>query len=372
MRIECLHFVFRSFLLCTLALMSLNLSADEYSFNLSKVQLYNLGVKLGALKEVTNIPLLNAPAKVATPPDQEYIVSTSQAGLISRLNKSIGDQVKKGQLLAQINSPELLSLQQQYLRASSERQLAWATYQRDKNLFNEGIIANKRLQESRSKHNRANVEVNAAKQLLKIAGMSSRDVKKLAKTQQLSSELNIYSPITGVVLERMGVAGERLDMLSPIYRVANLEQLWLEINIPQEQVGMVKVGDKVSIDNSHVRAQINLLTESVNSKNQSVLARAIIENKDSQLRVGQNVNVHIEHSSPQTAFKVPNVAIAQSEGQAYIFVRTERGFLVKPIMIIGQHDDSSVIKADLTGTEEIALRGAIALKANWLGLGREE
>jgi len=359
-------------LLLILLIMSLNLSADENKINLSKVQLYNLGIKVGVLKKVESIPLLNVSAKVVIPPDKEYIVSTSQAGLVSKLNKTVGDNVKKGELIAQLKSPELLALQQQYLRAASERRLTWAIYQRDKKLSDEGIIADKRLQESRSRHNSANVEVNAAMLLLNIAGMSVKDIKKLSKSQRLSSELNIYAPMTGVILDRMAVAGQRLDMLAPLYRIANLKQLLLEIHIPQEQVGMVRVGDKVSIDNSMVQAHISLLTESVDIKNQSVLVRAIIEDKDSQLRVGQNVNARIEHGSKQTAFEVPNVAIAQSEGQAYIFVRTKRGFLVQPVKIINKQEKYSVITGDLKGSEEIALRAAVALKANWLGLGSEE
>lgn len=357
-----------------LCLVSTNLAADESDnkINLSKVQLYNLGIKLGTLKKVESVPLLNAPATVTIPPDQEYVVSTSQAGLVSQVHKTVGDRVSKGQLIAQIKSPELLALQQQYLRAVSERQLTLASYQRDKKLLNEGIIAKKRFQQSRSRHNAANVEVNAATQLLKIAGMSKSDINRLARKQKLSSELNIYAPITGVVLERMAVAGERLDMLAPLYRIANLEQLWLEISIPQEQVGMVRVGDKVAVDNTDIVASINLLTENVNAKNQSVLARAIIRHDKPGLRVGQNVNVQIEHGSKQVAYVIPNSAIAQSGGQTYIFLRIESGFLVKEINVIGRQDDNSVISGDLDGTEEVAIRGAVALKANWLGLGSDE
>ncbi len=357
-----------------LTLFCTNLAADENEdkISLSKVQLYNLGIKLGELKKVESVPLLNAPATVTIPPDQEYVVSTSQAGLVSQVHKTVGDRVTKGQLIAQIKSPELLALQQQYLRSLSERQLTLATYQRDKKLLDEGIIAEKRFQQSRSRHNAANVEVNAARQLLKIAGMSESDIKRLGRSQKLGSKLNIHAPITGVVLERMAVAGERLDMLAPLYRIANLEQLWLEISIPQEQVGMVRVGDKVMVDNSSVAAQINLLTENVNAKNQTVLARAIIKSGKSGLRVGQNVNVHIEHGSKQVAFEIPNSAIAQNGGQAYIFQRTQSGFLVKKIKVIGKQDDNSVISGEFDGTEEVAIRGAVALKANWLGLGSNE
>ena len=362
----------KKLLFIMIMLMSLTLTANENKINLSTLQRLNLGIKTGALKKIESIPLLNAPATVAIPPNQEYIVSSSQSGLVKHLNKTVGDYVKKGQLLAKINSPELLALQQNYLHATSKKQLAKINLQRDKKLLKGGIIANKRLQETQNRYNRENITVNAAKQLLTIAGISENDIKTLEKTQHFHSELNIYAPISGFILEKMVIAGERLNRLEPLYRIANLETLWLEINIPQEQANLVKIGDEVTIDNSLILAEITLLTHSVNVNNQSVLARAIIKAKNTSLRVGQNVNIRIKHSVKKTAFEVPNVAIAQSKEQAYIFVEIKTGFLVKAVKIIGKQGKFSVITAELDGSEKIALRGAAALKANWQGLGSED
>jgi len=345
--------------------------ALEDSIKITAVQFYNLGVKIAPLKIIKQVPLLYAPAQVTIPPNQEYIVSASQAGLISRLNVSLGDTVSKGQILANIKSPELLSLQRQFLKANSQKQLTLASYQRDKKLLQEGVISDRRWQESRSQYNSHIAEANEAKQLLEIAGMSEQDIAHLAKSHRLSSQLNVHSPIKGVVLERMVVAGERLDILAPLYRIANLDQLWLEIKIPQERISHIKVGDKVIVENTDITAKISLIGQNVNSLNQTILARAIINGQQLTLRAGQNVNSQIIQSSDKTTFIVPNVAIAQSEGQAYLFIRTQEGFKVTPVLVIGKQKDQSVITGnnDLKTGTKIAIRGAVALKANWLGLG---
>jgi len=350
------------------------INASASDIKITPVQLYNLGVKIGPLKVIEKIPLLYAPAKVVIPPSQEYIVSAAQAGLISKLNVTIGDSVEKDQVLAHINSPELLSLQRQLLKAKSEKHLAWIGYQRDKKLLQEGVISDRRWQESRNRYSSFLAEANEARQLLEIAGMSAKDIKQLTSSRRLSSQLNIHSPIKGVVLERMVVAGERLDILAPLYRIANLEQLWLEINIPQERMNLIKIGDQVLIENTDITATISLLGQSVNSQNQTVLARATINGSHSALRAGQNVNSQIIQSSDKPTFTVPNVAIAQSEGKAYLFIRNSTGFAVSPIEIIGKQQKNSVITGndDLKANVEIAIRGAVALKANWLGLGGGE
>ena len=359
-------------------LISLNVYAaddhelDPSTINMSKVQLYNLGIKIGPLASIHKIPLLNAPGKVVIPPSNEYIVSAAQAGMINKLFVSVGDSIKKGQILAQINSPGLLNLQRQFLKANSDRQLAWSRYQRDKKLFEEGVIAERRWLETRTLYNGFVSETHEAKQLLEIAGMSDRDIKKLSDTRRLSSLLDVQSPIDGVVLERMATAGKRIDILAPLYRIANLETLWLEINIPHENINRIKLGDSVMIDNSHATASIILLGQSVDPNNQTILARAVIDPPDPGIRAGQTVNTQLIQTSDHPVFIVPDAAIAQSDGQPYIFVRTESGFLVKAIEIMGKEDEDTIITGDLNGNEKIAIRGAVALKANWMGLSDKQ
>jgi membrane fusion protein, heavy metal efflux system len=347
----------------------------ENTIKISQDNFNNLGVTLGKLESVKQIPVLTAPAKVVIPPTHEYIVSASQAGLITKLNAAIGDNVKKSEVLVQLNSPNLLSMQRLYLKAVSEMELSLLSFQRDKKLLEDGVIADRRWQETRSQYNAFVSEVNEHKQLLEMSGMTISEIDRLGKSHQLSSQLNIHSPISGVVMERIAVAGERVDMLAPLYRIANLNELWLEINIPQERIGSIKVGDQVLVQNTSISAKITLLGQSVNPENQTLLARAIIVtkpesgNEQSAVRVGQTINTQIIQSSEKAAFKVPNAAIAQNAGKSFIFIRTQDGFKVSPVTVLGKQGEESIISGDLTGDEDIASKGSVALKANWLGLG---
>jgi cobalt-zinc-cadmium efflux system membrane fusion protein len=356
-----------------LGLTSLGSYAAENEIQISQENLDALGVKVGKLEPVTQFPVLNAPAKVAIPPTQEYIVSASQAGVIEKLNAAVGDKVTKGQILAQLNSPDLLTLQREYLKADSALQLASAIYQRDKKLLQEGVISDRRWQETSSEYQSAVSEADEHRQLLEIAGMTDSEVEKFRKTHRLTRQLNIRAPIAGVVLERLASVGTHIDFMAPLFRIANLDELWLEIAIPQERVGDIKIGDRVLIDNSDASAKITLLGQSVNPENQSILARAILQKHNLEsLRAGQRLNTRIIQSSDKAAFKIPNTAIAQNEGKAFIFIRTPQGFAVTPVVVVGKQDRDSIISGEMTGNEDIAIQGAVALKANWLGLGSDE
>ncbi|MCK9622280.1 MAG: efflux RND transporter periplasmic adaptor subunit [Methylobacter sp.] len=366
-------FIVRAAMLLLLSVIGLGGYAAENVIQISQENLDALGVKLGKLEPVTQFPVLSAPAKVVIPPAQEYIVSTSQGGVIEKLNAAVGDKVAKGQVLAQLNSPDLLTLQREYLKADSALQLASAIYQRDKKLLQEGVIADRRWQETSSEYHSAVSEADEHRQLLEIAGMTVGEVENFRKTHRLTRQLNIRAPIAGVVMERLVVVGTHIDIMEPLFRIANLDELWLEIAIPQERVGDIKIGDRVLIDNSDVSAKITLLGQSVNPENQSILARAILQKHNLEsLRAGQRLNTRIIQSSDKAAFKIPNTAIAQNEGKAFIFVRTQQGFAVTPVTVVGKQDNDSVISGEFAGNEDIAVQGAVALKANWLGLGSDE
>lgn len=359
-------------LLLLLSIACAGVQAADNVIQITRGQIDSLGVKLGKPEPASQVPVLYAPAKIAIPPTHEYVVSTAQAGLITKLHAAVGDKVEKGQALAEINSPDLLALQQQYLKAVNELELGRAIYNRDKKLLEEGVISGRRSQETRSQYNIYLNEAHEARQLLKIAGLSDSEIERLVKTQRLSSLLTLRAPLSGVVLERMAAAGQRIDNLAPLYRIADLSELWLEINIPQERLGSISPGDRVLIDHTDITARISLLGQSVNPENQTLLARAVIQDAPAAVRAGQKVNTRIFHESDQAAFKVPNAAIAQNEGQAYIFIRTDQGFQVLPVTVIGRQDSDSIITGMLTGAEDIAVKGAVALKANWLGLGGDE
>ncbi|CCE21712.1 efflux RND transporter periplasmic adaptor subunit [Methylotuvimicrobium alcaliphilum] len=340
---------------------------------LSADQIANLGIKLGAMTKVDEIPVLSASARVIVPPDQERIISTAVSGLVSRILVAEGDTVKQGQLLAQLNSPELLALQRDYLKQVSEWHLAEAVYRRDRTLQQEGIIPQSRWEETRSRYQVAKSQAQEAKQLLLSAGMSESELTQLLATRRLNSQLAVSAPIAGIVLERRSVPGERLAASELLFRIADLKQLWLQLAIPQDRVDEIKQGDKVKVDDTGLMAEIVLLGQQVDQQSQSVMVRALIQGPQSELRPGQTVNTQVVKTAGANIFKVPQPAVVNSEGHDFIFIRVESGFKVQTIEVQGRQDGVVYIGGDhLNGSETIALQGAAALKALWLESGSAE
>jgi len=360
--------------ICILAFLLLSHTAviANEQIKLSATQLYNLGVKLGTPTPIKSVPLLDAPAKVSIPPTNEFLVSTSQAGLVDQIKVSIGDEVKKGDFLATIRSPELLALQRHHLKSINDLRLAKTEFNRDKKLFKDGVIADRRWLKTKASYQVFKSHFNETRQLLEISGISQEDISILEKKHKLSSQLKILAPISGVIIDRMITAGERVDALVPLFRITNLKKLWLDISIPQQRIDHVHLGDTVLVEGKDITARIFLLAQNVNEENQTVLVRASIETGKDSIRLGQTISVKISQSSEHPMFKVPNTALAQFKGKSYLFIRNPEGFTVKPVLVLGREEQESIITGEVKKNNEIALRGAVALKANYLGLGDDE
>ena len=87
--------------------------------------------------------------------------------------------------------------------------------------------------------------------MLQAAGVTDIDIQTLKQTRKLNSLMNVRSPIDGVVLERMVGVGQRVDVLAPLFRIGRLDELWLEIDMPQERMNEVRMGDYVHIENTN-------------------------------------------------------------------------------------------------------------------------
>ncbi len=349
------------------------LKADEF-IKLSPDQMSRLGIKLAEMQKVNEIPLLQAPGKIIVPPSNEQIASASQAGFIQQLAVSSGDQIKRGQILATIKSSELLAVQRNFLQSASDLQLAKVHYQRDKNLFAEGVVSKRRWMDTQANYQNLITQLNETTQLLEIAGLSKTDIKNLKNNRQLKGSLDVVSSMDGVVLKRLVQVGQKVERLQPVFHIANLNKLWIEIRVAQKHIHLIRINDQVTIPNTSVRASVVLLGSSVDPKDQTILVRAVINSPPlkNQIRVYQQVRAQIIRKLQSSAYQISASAIVRNAGESLVFVSAKKGFSVRPVNILGREQKTVIIEGDFLEKELIAIQGTVAIKAAWQGLGGEE
>lgn len=346
--------------------------AGENTIRLTAEQISHLGVRMARPQAVDTIPLAQAPGRVVLPPAKEFAVGAFQAGVITRVNVPLGVKVRQGQVLAEINSVALLDIQRALVESSSAFSVAEARLRRDETLLREGVISRMRWQETRSDFDRAMAALQAAEQTLLASGASASEIRHLKTAHQLSGIYRVVSPIDGVVLERMAVVGQRVDVLAPLFRIGRLDELWIEVSVPQERIKEIRIGDPITVENPRTTARVIEVGQSVDPQSQTLLVRALVEEGAMQLRPGMQVNVQIMHNSLDRGFRVPAAAVFNHEGHHYLFVRHPDGFEAREVAVAGQEPHSMVLHEGLKEGEAIVVQGISGLKAVWLGMGEDQ
>ncbi len=351
-----------------LAAPCLCLAADEVK--VSAEQARALGVETAAAQAQASAEIAGLPALVVVPNEQLQVVSAPLAGLLEQVLVSAHQTVSKGQVLARLQSPELADLQHTYLQAATQASLARANLERDQALYAEGIIAESRYLASRSRVVEAAADLAERTQALRLAGMSAQAIAKLRAGQRVGTLVELASPLDGVVLEQLAVAGQRLEPRAPVLKVARLAPLWLEIQLPVARLNDVREGAAAAVPGAAASGQVIAVGRSVASGNQTVLVRARIDRGAERLRPGQYVEASLAVTAGAAASSVPAQALARIAGKPVVFVRTPQGFRAQPVEVLGEASGRAVV-AGLRSDEQVAVKGVAALKAAAAGIGTE-
>lgn len=313
------------------------------------------------------------PAHVVIPNNQMHVVSAPTDGFVQAMLVAVNEEVKQGQPLARLQSPALIEAQRTFLQALTHAQLQRDNLSRDQSLFDEGIIAQSRYLATKNAYAEAAAELAGREQLLALYGMSASAIKRARDQRTLNSTVEIVSPIAGVVLEQLAVAGQRAEATAPLYKVASLAPLWLEIAVPLSGVAQTAAGDSISVPAYQASGKVLSVGRGVDSGNQTVMVRAEVTEGAERLRPGQQVEAQIAAADSATLqWAVPNQALVRQQGRVYVFVKTPDGYRAQAVTVVNAAAETSTIQAPLRGDEHIAVRGVVALKGAWQGLGGGE
>jgi RND family efflux transporter MFP subunit len=334
-------------------------------------QLQSLGVEIQPLAAGSVGTPRKLPAQVVIPNAQIRVVAASLAGLVQTMAVAPNDPVKKGQLLARLQSPMLVEAQRDYLQAATQAQLAQTGFARDEQLFKEGIIAEGRLQASRASQLQAAAALSERRQALRLYGMSDAAISGLSSGKGMSSTLDIVSPLSGVVLEQMAAAGQRVEAAAPLYKVAQLTPLWLEMQATAAAAGGIAPGAAVTVPGG--AGKVISVGRHVDAASQTVMIRAEITQGTENLRAGQYLEAQVAGSAGVgQQWQVPSAALVRHQGKTYVLVQSPSGFVATAVKVLGEGATASTISGELRGDERVAVKGIAALKAIWTGVGEGE
>jgi len=315
------------------------------------------------------------PGQVTVPARQLHVVSAPLDGTLTGLLAAEGETVEAGQPLARMQSPGLLETQGALLEALSKLNLARSELERDRALFAEGLAPKRRLEATQAQFNELATTVDQWSQRLALSGMPDQAIEALKRDRRLSGTLEVRAPIAGVVLEQMVGTGQAVAAATPLFRIARLSTLWLEVHVPLDALAGVQAGAQIVLPREDIRGRILAVGRQVHGEDQGVLVRAEVTDGADQLRPGQFVEVQLGSTANRAAaaagqapgWRVPAAAVVRHAGGTYVFAERAGGFVAVPVELLSQEERTAVVGGPLTATDRIAVTGVVALKAAWLG-----
>lgn len=327
--------------------------AAEAEIVVKRTQVLALGLQTQLVAAGAATTGARYPATVLVPSSQQRVVAAPLPALVEALRVSVGDTVRAGQVIAVLRSAQAQELQHDVHVARSNAALASATLARDEQLFKEGLIATARIEASRSQAGLASEQRDERELALRQAGGSA---------SKEGGAITLTAPISGVVLERQVVVGQRVDAAAALVRLAVLTPLWLEMQVPAKEASSARIGDAVSVTGSEARGRVIAVGHAVDAASQTVLVRAEMRGPLAELRPGQAVEAQLERVVPGLA-RVPSAALVDDNGTTTVFIETAPGrYRVVPVTAVTSAGGAASVRGLPEGSK-VVVRGMASLKS---------
>lgn len=259
--------------------------------------------------------------------DRTVHVVPRVAGIAEQVPVATGQAVRKGQLLA-VFSSQLVSEQRSALQ-TAEKHLEHVkmVFQREKRLWEQKVSAESDFLEAQHAVEEDEINVENARQKLRALGVSL--------SSKALNRFELYAPYDGLVVERSLSIGEAVKEDTSIFTIADMSNVWVEVNIPARDVPLLRIGDKVTVRATAFDAQttgtVAFIGALVGEQTRMAKARIVVNNPKGTWRPGLFVNVEVKSADVDVPVTVKSDALQSLGTQQVIFIRDGKSFVAHPV-----------------------------------------
>ena len=302
--------------------------------------------------------------------DLSVQVFTPYQGKIIALFAKIGDDVKKGQTLFTIDSPDLLQAESTLISTAGVLELTTRSLVRLRELYQSRAISQKDLEQAVSDQQTAEGALRATRNAVRIFGKSDAEIDRIIKDRMADSSLIVPSPISGRITARNAAPGLLVqpgNAPAP-YSVTDISTMWLIANVPESDSPQLRVGQSVRAnvmafpDRAFV-GKITTIGAAVDPNTHRLFVRSEINDPQHELRPGMFATFVIETAEPARTLAVPfDGVVREGDGTMTVWVTKDRhNFKRRTVQIGLQHGGYDQILDGLQPGELIASEGALFL-----------
>lgn len=315
---------------------------------LSEADARRIGVALTAAVEKSLTPSLEAVGVATYDETRLSVVNPKVEGWVEHLHVDFnGAPVRAGQPLMDVYAPQLVSAQEEL------------------------ALASRLTREASTDRARANAEalLEAARRRLSYWDIPDEVVRRVEETGEIQRTVTLPAPATGMVVDKSVVAGDRITPGMVLYRIADLSRIWVEVDVFEQDLGLVRVGQEAEVrfEAFHAesfRARVTYLYPTVSLESRTGRVRLELSNADGRLRPGMYAHVVLTAPASTPAVVVPRSAVLDTGERSLVFVESEDGTLVPRAVTTGRTAGREVeVVSGLTAGERVVSSAAFLVDA---------
>ena len=318
------------------------LLADQFKLTENAMALANIQTSIVGKGNVEG-NTIKLSGKIAENEEANAVQVSYFAGRIERLNVSFtGEEVRKGQLLATIYSPELYAAQQELITAASLKESQPALYK-------------------------------AVRNKLKLWKLSDKQINQIEETGKVKENFPVYATFSGTVTEKLVEQGDYIKQGQPLLKIANLNTVWGNFDVYENQIDRFKKGQEVMITtnaypNKEFKGKVDFIDPVLNTKTRTVTLRVVLSNKDDVFKPGMFVTANIEGSTAKNdgVLTIPASSVLWTGERSVVYLKTNPDqpiFEMREIKLGNQIGNEYEVVEGLFAGNEIVTNGTFTVDA---------
>lgn len=336
--------------------------------------------------------------------DQTHLahLSSRVSGFVWKVVRQVGQDVRKGDVLALVDSTEVGRAKADFLQAITQLRLKQENWQRLQTLVSDGAIPGKQVREADAAMQEAQIRLLGATQTLTNLGLTV-DVRQFDRvsTDQIAQQIQflgvpdllladldagttsnlfpIRSPLNGVVVDCKIIAGESVDPANDIFEVADISHMWLMLDVRQEDASHIALGQTVLFQPSDfkgepIKGAIDWISTSTDDKTRTVKVRVDLPNPNRKLRANTFGTGRIVLRDEPNATVIPTEAVHTDGDCNIVFVRDKnffkedspKFFHIREVRLGAKDGNNTEVIAGLLPGEVVAAKNSMVLEAQLL------
>ena len=337
-----------------------DIESKEGKVELSDAQANTAGIKIETAAPARIRSAFQLAGEIGFNEDRTAHVVPRLAGVVESVAANLGQQVKKGQILAVIASTAVSEMRSELLSAQKKQALAQLTYEREKKLWQEKITAEQDYLQAQQVFREAEIATQNARQKLAAIGASTATAGALNRYE-------LRAPFDGAIVEKHIALGEAVKEDSNVFTISDLSSVWAEIIVPAKDLGIVRVGGKATVKATSMGSvstgTVSYVGSLIGEQTRTAKARVTLANPSLAWRPGLFVDVELTSDERNAAVAVLSDAIQTVNDSPTVFIKMDGGFVGQAVTT-GRSDGkyTEIVSGIKSGTA-YAASGSFVVKA---------